>query len=118
MAGVTVTVRLPAEAADDVEGALTKALAPFYSDTEDNPVGRGMWYSRRIRVGSNGAGFAVAAGHDDDPRLIKDDSAPDGTPRPSAPGVCERRGPGTNVKHLTRQTTSDTEPTVRTTASC
>lgn len=88
MAGVTVTVCLPAEAADDVEGALAKALAPFYSDSEDNPVSRGMWDSRRIRGGSNGEGFAVAPGHADDPRLIHDDPALDGTPRPSAPGVC------------------------------
>ncbi|MFD9500976.1 hypothetical protein [Streptomyces sp. NPDC060035] len=88
MAGVTVTVCLPAEAADDVEGALAKALAPFDSDSGDNPVKRGMWDSRRIRGGSNGRGFAVAPGHADDPRLVHDDPAYDGTPRPSAPGVC------------------------------
>jgi hypothetical protein len=88
MAGITVTVCLPAEAADDVEGALTKALAPFDSDADDNPVNRGMWDSRRIRGGSRDGGFAVALGHADDPRLIHDDPAPDGTPRPSPPGVC------------------------------
>ncbi|MGW7207117.1 hypothetical protein [Streptomyces sp. NPDC054837] len=90
MAGVTVTVCLPAEAADDVEGALTKALAPFDSDAypDYNPVGRGMWDSRRILGGSDGRGFAVAPGYEDDPRLVHDEPAPDGTPRPSAPGVC------------------------------
>ncbi|MGW2823730.1 hypothetical protein ACWC24_22470 [Streptomyces sp. NPDC001443] len=88
MAGVTVTVCLPPEAGDDIEGALAKALAPFDSDSGDNPVDRGMWDSRRIRGGSNGQGFAVAPGYEDDPRLIHDDPAPDGTPRPSAPGVC------------------------------
>lgn len=90
MAGVTVTVCLPAEAADDVEGALTKALAPFDSDAypDYNPVGRGMWDSRLIHGGSDGYGFAVVPGYEDDPRLIHDEPAPDGTPRPSAPGVC------------------------------
>jgi hypothetical protein len=88
MAGVTVTVCLPAEAAGDVEGALTKALAPFDSDSGDNPVDRGMWDSRRVRGGSDGRGFAVVAGHEDDPRLIHDEPAFDGTPRPSVPGVC------------------------------
>lgn len=88
MAGVTVTVCLPAEAADDIEAALSKALAPFSSDTDDNPVDRGMWDSRRIRGGSNGRGFAVAPGHADDARLIHDAPACDGTLRPSAPGVC------------------------------
>ncbi|WP_406375438.1 hypothetical protein OG788_37525 [Streptomyces sp. NBC_00647] len=47
-----------------------------------------MWDSRRIRGGGNGLGFAVAPGFADDPRLIHDDPALDGTPRPSAPGVC------------------------------
>lgn len=88
MAGVTVTVCLPAEAADDIQGALAKAMEPFDSDSGDNPVGRGMWDSRRIRGGSDGRGFAVAPGHADDPRLLHDDPAPDGTPRPNAPGVC------------------------------
>ena len=41
MAGLTVTVCLPPGAADDVDGALTAALAPFDQDS-DNPVDRGM----------------------------------------------------------------------------
>ncbi|MFF9347863.1 hypothetical protein [Streptomyces sp. NPDC014734] len=88
MAGVWVTVCLPPEAVVDVEGALAKALAPFYQDTSDNPVDRGMWDARRIHGGSDGMGFAVAPGHEDDPRLIHDDRRYDGTPCPSAPGVC------------------------------
>ncbi|MEU5077014.1 hypothetical protein AB0G76_36520 [Streptomyces asoensis] len=69
---------------------MTKALAPFDSDAypDYNPVDRGMWDSRRIRGGSNGHGFAVAPGYENDPRLIHDEPALDGTPRPSAPGVC------------------------------
>ncbi|GED89819.1 hypothetical protein TNCT6_69040 [Streptomyces sp. 6-11-2] len=60
MAGVWVTVCLPAEAAGDIEGALAEALAPFCLDTADNPADRGMWDERRIRGGSNGRGFAIA----------------------------------------------------------
>ncbi|MFE4535269.1 hypothetical protein ACFRKB_09330 [Streptomyces scopuliridis] len=88
MAGVWVTVCLPAEAAGDIEGALAEALAPFCLDTGDNPVDRGMWDKRRIHGGSNGMGFAVAPGYTDDPRLIHDDPGYGGAPCPSAPGVC------------------------------
>ncbi|MFF8837474.1 hypothetical protein [Streptomyces sp. NPDC015130] len=88
MAGVTVTVCLPPEAADDVRGALDEALAPFFLDTSDNPVDRGMWDSWQISGGSDGGGFAVAPGYEDDPRLVHDDPRYDGTPRPSAFGVC------------------------------
>ncbi|MER5866663.1 hypothetical protein [Kitasatospora sp. NPDC002040] len=88
MASVWVTVCLPAEAAGDIEGALGKALAPFYLDTADNPVDRGMWDTRRIRGGSDGTGFAIAPGHMSDPRLIHDDPRHDGSLRPSVPGVC------------------------------
>lgn len=87
MAGVRVTVCLPAEAANDIPGALDEALAPFYIDTDDNPVDRGMWDSRRILGGSDGTGFAIASGYENDPRLIHDDPLYDGTPCPSAPGV-------------------------------
>ncbi|MEU6234341.1 hypothetical protein [Kitasatospora sp. NPDC047058] len=88
MAGVRVTVCLPAEAAGDIVGALDEALAPFYLDTDDNPADRGMWDSRRILGGSDGTGFAIAAGREDDPGLVHDEPRNDGTPCPSAPGVC------------------------------
>ncbi|WP_423834743.1 hypothetical protein [Streptomyces manipurensis] len=93
MAGLWVTVCLPPEAAADVdEGALERALAPFFTDTSDNPPDRGMWDSRRIRDGSDGVGFAVAAGHEHehehDPRLLHDDPWYDGTPCPSVFGIC------------------------------
>ncbi len=87
VAGLTVTVCLPPGAADDIDGALTAALAPFDQDS-DNPVDRGMWDSRRIRGGSTGQGFAVVRGYEEDPRLVHDEPAYDGTPAPSAPGVC------------------------------
>lgn len=87
MAGLTVTVCLSPGAADDIDGALTAALAPFDQDS-DNPVDRGMWDSRRIHGGSNGQGFAVVRGHEDDPRLVHDEPRYDGIPAPSAPGVC------------------------------
>jgi hypothetical protein len=38
--------------------------------------------------GSNGRGFAVVRGYEDDPRLVHDEPRYDGTPAPSAPGVC------------------------------
>ncbi|MFJ3632974.1 hypothetical protein [Streptomyces sp. NPDC090112] len=88
MAGLWVTVCLPPAAAADVEGALERALAPFFTDTSDNPPDRGMWNSRRIRGGSDGMGFAVATGHEDDPRLLHDDPWYDGTPCPSVFGLC------------------------------
>ncbi|MFD4547865.1 hypothetical protein ACFVXW_14305 [Streptomyces sp. NPDC058251] len=88
MAHLRVTVCLPPEAADDLEAALDAALAPFYTDGEDVPVGRGMWDWRRVQAASDRTGFAVAPGHEGDPRLIHDDPDPDGTPRPSPPGVC------------------------------
>ncbi|MFJ9847302.1 hypothetical protein ACIRYZ_44145 [Kitasatospora sp. NPDC101155] len=88
MASVRVTVCLPAKAADDIQGALDEALAPFYLDTDDNPVDRGMWDSRRIVGGSDGTGFTVVSGHENDPRLVHDDPSYDGTPCPNAPGVC------------------------------
>ncbi|WP_151770596.1 hypothetical protein [Streptomyces abyssomicinicus] len=88
MAGLWVTVCLPGEAAGDVEEALSKALAPFFMDTDDNPVDRGMWDARRVAGGSSGRGFAVAPGYWDDPRLVHDDPGSDGSPLPSVPGVC------------------------------
>jgi hypothetical protein len=88
MARVWVTACLPAEAAGDVQGALGEALAPFYLDTADNPVDRGMWDARHISGGSDGMGFAVAPGHMGDPRLIHDDPGYDGSSRPNVPGVC------------------------------
>lgn len=41
-AGVWVTVCLPTEDAREIDGALAEALAPFYPDTDDNSVDRGM----------------------------------------------------------------------------
>ncbi|WLQ61493.1 hypothetical protein [Streptomyces poriferorum] len=83
-----LTVCLPAEAAGDVDRALEEALAPFFIDREDRSVGSGMWDSCHIEGGSNGAGFAIAPGCEEDPRLIHDDPRYDGAPRPSVPGVC------------------------------
>ena len=88
MAGMSVTVCLPPGAVRDVRAALTRALAPFDMNGDDTPYERGMWDSWRIRGGNNGNGFAVAAGHEADPRLVHDDPGPDGEPRPSPPGVC------------------------------
>jgi hypothetical protein len=83
MAGLTVTVCLPPlEADDDVETVLASVLAPFDLDS-DNPSDRGMWDSWRI-LGN----FAVVPGHWDDPRLIHDMPAWDGTPEPRVPGYC------------------------------
>ncbi|SEG90577.1 hypothetical protein SAMN05216223_12218 [Actinacidiphila yanglinensis] len=87
MAGVSVTVCLPAEAAGDVEGALAAALAPFDSNG-DHPVDGGRWDWWRIAGGSNGYGFAVAEGHFDDPRLIRDMPRSGDIPLPNVPGVC------------------------------
>ncbi|GJF34987.1 hypothetical protein KNE206_76870 [Kitasatospora sp. NE20-6] len=88
MASVNVTVCLPPEAGDDVAGALREALAPFFLDTSSAAQDRGMWDEIRISGGNSGTGFAVAAGHEDDPRLLHDDPGHDGSRSPSVPGVC------------------------------
>ncbi|MFB6708085.1 hypothetical protein ACFCW6_25620 [Streptomyces sp. NPDC056333] len=53
MAGVWVTVRLPTEAAGEIDGALAEALAPFFLDTDHNPVDRRMCAPGEIVLNSS-----------------------------------------------------------------
>lgn len=81
-----VTVCLPPEASDDVQAAITRALAPFR-------MGRGfpqrdMWETWRIRSGGEGTGFYVRPGHEDDPRLIHDGPNQFGIVLPPTRGEC------------------------------
>ncbi|MGA4541439.1 hypothetical protein ACPA54_15765 [Uniformispora flossi] len=89
MAGISVSVCLRPEAVDgNVRAAVAAAMAPFDLDA-DNPWQRGMWDSWRIVGGSDGGGFPVVAGYEEDPRLIHDDPPWNQTTAPvSVPGVC------------------------------
>lgn len=89
MAGYAVTVCLPPEAAGDLRAALTAALAPFGELTDRQWDGGFFWGSWRVEGASQGHGFWIRDGHEDDPRLIHDEPLPmDGTPRLSVPGMC------------------------------
>ena len=70
MAGMSITVCLPARAADHVETAVAEAMAPFeldYTRGEDLDI----WDSWRVTGGTvHGGGFNVLAGHERDARLI------------------------------------------------
>ncbi|MFJ1709754.1 hypothetical protein [Kitasatospora sp. NPDC088346] len=86
MAGIRVTVCLPPEAVDDIDGALAAAMAPF--SAEDGIWhDRAMWDSYRIL-----GGFLIAPGYEDDPRLIHERPGTAGAScaqlRPSPPGMC------------------------------
>ncbi|WP_433683376.1 hypothetical protein [Nocardia sp. CA-119907] len=70
MAQRWVTICLPPDAIDDVEAAITRALAPF--EMRQGFPERDMWDTWQIRDGGGGAGFYVRPGHEDDPRLIHD----------------------------------------------
>lgn len=70
MAGMSITVCLPAVAADDVEGAVAEAMAPFETDFTAGGD-RDIWDAWRITGGTrHGGGFVVLPGHEHDPRLI------------------------------------------------
>ena len=85
MAGIRVTVCLPAEARSDLPAAIGEALAPF--ELLCGFGWRGMWDWWAIRGGSEGFGFSVLPGFEGDPRLVHDDPRV-GTPLPSLPGTC------------------------------
>ncbi|WP_157514227.1 hypothetical protein [Nocardia concava] len=65
-----VTICLPPDAIDDVESAITQALAPF--GMRRGFPKRDMRDTWQIHDGGAGAGFYVRPGHEDDPRLIHD----------------------------------------------
>ncbi|MFI0901332.1 hypothetical protein [Streptomyces sp. NPDC020983] len=67
---MSITVCLPAGAADDVEEAVAQAMAPFESDGSGSPE-RDVWDSWYVSGGTvHGSGFNVLPGHERDPRLI------------------------------------------------
>ncbi|WP_370087680.1 hypothetical protein [Streptacidiphilus sp. MAP12-16] len=49
---------------------------------------REIWDSWTIRGGSDGGGFSVLCGHENDPRLVHDWPRDDGELLPSVPGMC------------------------------
>lgn len=65
-----VTICLPPEALDDLEAAITQALAPFHK--QQGFPKRDPWNTWRIRATGEGTGFYTRPGHEDDPRLIHD----------------------------------------------
>jgi|GEM_PF-5943229 hypothetical protein len=89
MAGYAATVCLPPEAATDLAGALGAALAPFGPSSEPEWDFDFLWDSWRVAGGSDGHGFWVRPGCEDDPRLIHDSPAwDDDATRLSFPGMC------------------------------
>ncbi|MFE4460467.1 hypothetical protein ACFROC_24190 [Nocardia tengchongensis] len=86
MAHIWVVVCLPPDAIDDVQTALTRALAPF--EMYEQPAERGMWDTWRVRGGGEGAGFYVRPGYEDDPRLIHDTPNYAGHVLPTNRGEC------------------------------
>ncbi|MEV6207866.1 hypothetical protein [Kitasatospora sp. NPDC051914] len=71
MAGMSITVCLPAQEAGRVEAAVEEAMAPFeidYTRGEDLDI----WDFWVITGGSaRGGGFHVLPGHERDPRLVR-----------------------------------------------
>ncbi|GAB2444091.1 hypothetical protein [Nocardia tengchongensis] len=86
LAHISVTVCLPPDAIDDVEAAITRALAPF--GMHQGFPERDMWNTWRLRSGGDGAGFYVRPGHEDDPRLIHDGPNQFGIVLPPKRGEC------------------------------
>ncbi|WP_439678264.1 hypothetical protein [Embleya sp. MST-111070] len=87
MAGLRVTVCLPAKAGGgDLAAAIGAAMAPFEEDHTSDEA-RDIWDSWTVRGGSDGCGYFVAPGHADDPRLIHDTPRSDGEELPSLPGM-------------------------------
>ena len=88
MAGYSVTVCLPPQAAAALTDALANALAPFGELSDlDWEVGF-LWDTWRVSGGHDGYGFWIAPGHEDDLRLIHDGPRRDGTIELSLPGRC------------------------------
>jgi hypothetical protein len=88
VAGLRVTVCLPAEARDEVMAATARAMAPFETDHSSDSWQQDIWDWWAVRGGSDGSGYLVAPGCADDPRLIHDWPRSDGTELPSEPGRC------------------------------
>lgn len=89
MAGYAATVCLPAAAAGDVHAALAEVLAPFGETSDLVEWEQGfLWDSWRIEGASDGYGFWVAAGFEEDARLIFDDPRWNGPAGLRLPGLC------------------------------
>ncbi|MER7770600.1 hypothetical protein [Kitasatospora sp. NPDC096140] len=87
-----ITACLPPTDPADVMEALAAAMAPFWNDAEIPPGGvwQGEWQWWHIYGGYRADGFAVRAGHEADPRLIRNPFELDGRPRPPQPaGRCD-----------------------------
>ncbi|MFE2142453.1 hypothetical protein ACFXA3_12010 [Streptomyces sp. NPDC059456] len=87
MAGMRIVVCLPGEARSRPDEAVAEAMAPFELD-----FSRGeeldIWDGWMVYGGADGGGLPLAAGYAADPRIVHDGPAPDGTRRPSLPGMC------------------------------
>ncbi|MFE4356761.1 hypothetical protein ACFVXH_08375 [Kitasatospora sp. NPDC058184] len=87
-----ITVCLAPTDPADVTEALTAAMAPFWNDAEIPPGGvwQGEWQWWHVYGGYRTDGFAVRAGYEADPRLVRNPFLLDGRPRPPQPaGRCD-----------------------------
>jgi hypothetical protein len=87
LAGMSIVVCLPPDSAVDVVSALDRVMAPFEA-YRGFPSERDQWERWSIRGGSDGSGFRVLPGMEDDPRLIHDQSIREREPQPSLAGMC------------------------------
>jgi hypothetical protein len=84
---MSIVVCLAPDAAGDVVAAIDAAMAPFEA-MQGFPAERDQWESWSVVGGSDGTGFRIVPGAEDDPRLIHDQPHWDGGPRPGMPGMC------------------------------
>ncbi|MEU4097297.1 hypothetical protein [Streptomyces sp. NPDC026673] len=86
MSGERVTVCLPASAGSDVRAAVAAAVAPYDRNSNTEPY-QGEWDTWCL--GGPGAEFTVLAGHEGDPRLIREPVGPRGETRRRQPSLCD-----------------------------
>ncbi|WP_327279425.1 MULTISPECIES: hypothetical protein [unclassified Streptomyces] len=86
MAKMRIVVCLPGGARNRLEEAIAEAMAPFELDHSRGEE-LDIWDGWSVHGGSDGGGFHLAAGYEDDPRIVHDVSG-DGTRAPSLPGTC------------------------------
>lgn len=87
MAGLGIRLCLPPGSTDGIVAAVDVAMAPFES-MRGFAAERDQWASWRIAGGADGAGFWIAAGAEDDPRIIHDQPHWRTGAEPSLPGMC------------------------------
>ncbi|MEV0719084.1 hypothetical protein [Asanoa sp. NPDC050611] len=87
MAGLSIVVCLAPDSSADLVTAIDTAMAPFEAAQGFAPE-RDQWFRWSVEGGSDGHGFRILPGQEDDPRLVHDQAHRRDGPRPSLPGMC------------------------------